>query len=97
MQMVHSLHLVMVCVALSGCTTSKHVYLPNGQQGFAITCNGGANNWSDCYEKAGEVCGTQGYKLFAQDGESGTFVSANNGNLMGGSTHHRSMIIACGK
>jgi hypothetical protein len=53
---------------LAGCTTAKEIYLPNGSKGQVIRCDGIGNRMDDCYQKAGDVCGSKGYDLATPPG-----------------------------
>ncbi|MDP3008274.1 MAG: hypothetical protein Q8N30_04290 [Methylococcales bacterium] len=55
---------------LGGCVMSSEVYLPDGTKGFNISCNGSANSISNCFEKAGDICGAKGYDLFNREGQA---------------------------
>ncbi len=48
-----------VTIALAGCASTaemKKVSLPNGGQGFYISCDGSASDWTVCYEQAAKSC-----------------------------------------
>lgn len=48
---------LLAAAALAGCeATYKPMLTPDGKQGFFITCDGSADDWTSCYAKAGEVC-----------------------------------------
>jgi hypothetical protein len=58
------------CAALtllvSGCsTTAVPTYTSSGVAGYRINCGGffGDGDLGSCYQKAGEVCTTQGYRV----------------------------------
>jgi hypothetical protein len=56
--------LLSVFLLLAGCgATVNKTYLPNGEQGYAIDCSGAGAQLIDCYEKAGNVCGSSGYEI----------------------------------
>ena len=61
--------LIVFITALQGCVTSREVFLADGAKGHNINCSGSGKNYSDCLEKAGELCGTRGYHLLNQQGE----------------------------
>lgn len=66
-------------VALSGCATSKEVYLADGSKGHSISCDGAVLNFGACLEKAGELCGSRGYLVVNQSGEAVPFSTASGG------------------
>lgn len=61
--------LTVFIIALQGCVTSREVFLADGTQGHNINCSGSGMNYSNCLEKAGEICGTRGYHLLNQQGD----------------------------
>lgn len=86
---------VIAALLVAGCATSKTTYLPSGAQGHSINCSGTALTWGNCYEKAGELCGAQGYEVIAGGSEQGSMVTANQGNVFGSTIMQRSMLIKC--
>lgn len=86
---------LLVLIVLAGCATSKPIFLPSGQRGFAIKCDGSARSWNGCYELAGRMCGAAGYDIVNRQGESSPSVVANQYGLIAGDTVHRSLLIAC--
>jgi hypothetical protein len=46
---------------LGGCTSAKEIYLPSGSKGYDIRCDGITNRMENCFQKAGEICGSKGY------------------------------------
>jgi hypothetical protein len=43
---------------LSACAeVAKSVMLPNGNQGFYLSCENGNADWTDCYASATQACG----------------------------------------
>lgn len=55
--------LLTACIVISGCAAIvKPMTTPDGKQGFLVSCDGAADDWSSCYEAATKAC--QGpYKL----------------------------------
>lgn len=67
-----------VLVALSGCAVASKTYGPDGRIAYSINCSGPYLNWSECFKKAGGLCGSYGYDTLAVNGQSvGTIVTAN--------------------
>jgi hypothetical protein len=56
-------------VFLSGCATVTQAYLPDGSQGYSISCDGSAVGINVCFEKAGQLCGASGYDLISREGQ----------------------------
>ena len=61
--------LIVFVTALQGCVSSREVFLADGTRGHNINCSGSGMNYSNCLEKAGEICGARGYHLLNQQGE----------------------------
>ncbi|MBL8496305.1 hypothetical protein ABF87_07930 [Nitrosomonas sp. JL21] len=63
---------------LQGCAapSSREVFLADGTKGYNINCSGSGMNYSNCLEKAGEVCGARGYYLLNQQGNIVPFSAA---------------------
>ncbi len=88
---------------------SREVYTADGEIGHSINCSGKFMTWGGCFAEAGQLCGSQGYTVLAQNGEKGGFITGGSqvseaGGSFGGSssiygstTHIRSMLIKCGK
>ncbi len=56
--------LTAVLGALAACSTpSEPVDLNSGLKGYRITCGGAYSTTSDCYERAGYICGNKGYTV----------------------------------
>lgn len=78
---------------MGGCATASKTYMPDGQEGYNITCSGSMLNWGMCYEKAGKLCGSKGYEIIEKSGDQGSMVSGNQFGLYGGSIINRNMLI----
>lgn len=93
------LYIWLVVLMLAGCARSSQVYLPDGGDGYALSCGGQLSSWSACYSKAGELCGTRGYTVVHQDGEMGSVIGATanryNSRLYGSTTFNRTMTVQC--
>lgn len=62
--------LISLVLGLGGCAISKDMYLPDGSKGYNISCDGSANSISNCFQKAGDLCGEKGYVLLNREGEA---------------------------
>lgn len=70
---------VIVGVGFSGCAVSTPTYTAEGKIGFSINCSGAALNWGYCEQKAGEMCGANGYDILSKNGENiGNITSFNS-------------------
>lgn len=75
--MLRALFMLIVFVSmLQGCATSREVFLADGAKGYNINCSGSGRNYSHCLEKAGDLCGTQGYHVLNQQGDIVPFPQA---------------------
>ncbi|MDE2388755.1 MAG: hypothetical protein KGN35_06680 [Betaproteobacteria bacterium] len=61
--------LIVLITMLQGCVTSREIFLADGTKGQNINCSGSGMNYSNCLEKAGEICGAHGYHIMNQQGE----------------------------
>lgn len=61
---------------LIGCATSQEIYLPDGSKGHNISCDGSANSMGNCFQKAGELCGSKGYYIVNREGQAIPFGSS---------------------
>jgi len=84
---------------LQGCATSSDVYLADGSKGHNIQCGGTVMNFSDCLEKAGEICGEKGYLVVNREGSASPFSTASGGSGgfsgVSGGLITRSLFIKC--
>ncbi|OYY83326.1 MAG: hypothetical protein B7Y46_15805 [Acidovorax sp. 28-64-14] len=74
---------LVIAGAISGCTPTSAVRLPDGGEGFTIACGGTLRSWASCYEAAGEKCGARGYDIINKSSDT-TIDTAS-----------RSMLIKC--
>lgn len=55
-----------VAAALCACSSTRDVYTSEGAVVYAISCQ--LQSYDSCIEKAGELCGTLGYRFVLADG-----------------------------
>jgi hypothetical protein len=67
---------IALLTALVGCATSKEMYLSDGSKGHNISCDGSANSMGNCFQKAGELCGSKGYYVLNREGQAIPFGSS---------------------
>lgn len=60
---------LLLVLTLTGCAFAQPMYLPDGSQGYNISCDGSANSIGKCFQKAGELCGQRGYDIVTREGE----------------------------
>jgi hypothetical protein len=80
---------------LTGCASASKTYGPDGREAYTLTCSGAARSWSNCYAKAGKICGTKGYDVLSQNGDQNAIITGSNGNFAGASGNSRSLLISC--
>ena len=54
---------------ISACATVSDTYLPSGNKRYNIGCDGSALSWDLCYNKAGEICKSRGYRVIKKSGD----------------------------
>ena len=65
--MKHLICILITLVVLGGCASSKQIFLETGEVGYRVKCGGKTfGSWSDCYQRAGEVCKAKGYDVVSQ-------------------------------
>lgn len=80
---------------LAACATSKSTFLPDGRKGHSINCSGAALGWDLCYQKAGELCGSNGYDILAKEGEQGSTITGTQYGVFGTPMVNRTLLISC--
>lgn len=84
--------LIILCVGvLSACVTTQPTYMANGKVGHHITCGGALFSQADCYKKAGDICGHNGYTIIAANKEASPYIYGNSA----GQIINRDLIIEC--
>ena len=95
--LMNRLVLLIVMLALTGCSATAQTYEKKGRKGLHINCSGLTSSWEQCEKKATIACGSKGYKVIAKAGsESGEDDPADfvfGLNPAGFSS--RSMIVLC--
>lgn len=93
-----------IFLILSGCVvsaSSSRIYTAEGTRGYSVDCSGVKKNWGHCYQKAGNICKTNGYDILEVTGESGTVTevesSSSNSTATTNTTYNRIMVIECKK
>ncbi len=93
--MMRKLLLLAISFIVSACATVDKTYGPNGEESYAITCSGTAQDWGSCLSKAGEICGSRGYNIISKNGDKGGVITANKDMLFGGTAINRSLLVSC--
>ena len=63
---MEKLAVILIGLALSGCTTLGEIKRPDGSTEYIIGCGAGTG-WNVCYDRANEVCPT-GYTTIKEEG-----------------------------
>src|SRR5262247_1486508 len=50
---------LLLVLALAGCTSIKPITLPDGRQGYTVDCSGRVLTWEDCFTQADLFCKRQ--------------------------------------
>ena len=66
------------------CCGATPIITPSGQQGFTLDCSA-MGDIGQCYKKAGELCGGNGYEVLNQNNTEGSFWTSPN----------RTMVLRC--
>ncbi|MCL2029783.1 MAG: hypothetical protein FWG97_05150 [Deltaproteobacteria bacterium] len=82
---------------VSGCVSSRLVVGPDGTAHHSIDCSGDGFTWNDCLERAGELCGGQGYTVVERTGENRPTLTVGRDILTAGIAAERTMLIKCGR
>lgn len=62
--------IIVAALSLAGCAAVvKPMTTPDGKQGFLLSCDGSADDWSSCYEAATKACNGQ-YKIIDRNESS---------------------------
>ena len=80
---------------LTACASSTEVYTPTGERGYSLNCSGTARSWGMCYEKAGEICGRQGYTVLSKDGGRSTVITGDANGFSSSPRIGRYLLIQC--
>lgn len=88
--------IALTALALNACATAKETYTPSGERGYTIDCSGSANNWGVCAQKAGELCGTEGYTILNQSGDQSAMLTSNQFGTYATPIINRTIMIQCG-
>jgi hypothetical protein len=77
---------ILLAALTSGCAISNQTYGPTGKVAHTISCKGAMNSISNCFDKAGDICGKLGYDLLMQEGTATPFgIASGYANSSGGS------------
>ena len=72
-------YVVVGCLAmLAGCTTAQQIYFPDGTRGHRVSCDSCVSDPADCYQKAGEICGANGYTIVNIPGTNSSYTSMSS-------------------
>lgn len=65
-------YFVFLMPLLGACAQTQTIIAGDGQSAISVDCSGSMNNWQNCYNKIGEMCGAYGYEVIRStlDGNS---------------------------
>jgi len=86
---------LLLILALTGCTSTTRITMPDGRQGFAVACTERLLTWEDCFERADEICGGHSYEIFTQAGAESAFVASEPQHLADVPAEARRLVIIC--
>lgn len=86
--------LIAAAALLASCVSVKEASTPDGKPAHSIDCSGNSRSWTDCHEKAAEICGAKRYTIVAGGPQPG-LGDAREGGLLGGTSASRSMVVQC--
>lgn len=93
------LALVVLISTVTACAISKKTYLPDGSEGYSISCDGAAVGINVCFEKAGSICGANGYDVVNREGQVVPYgfgsATSNEAFVSYGSFNTKSIMIRC--
>jgi hypothetical protein len=84
----------LLALVLAGCVNVEPASTPDGKGAHSITCSGNSRSWTDCHEKAAEICGAKRYAIVAGGPQPG-LGDAREGGLLGGTSASRNMVVQC--
>lgn len=79
----HLALLLPAALLISACSTAvTQTYTNHGNAGYRLTCGGffGDGDMGSCYEKAGEICQSRGYKVIQTSVSSIIIECRSDGN-----------------
>jgi|BarGraIncu01121A_1022015.scaffolds.fasta_scaffold200349_1 hypothetical protein len=83
--------MILIASLICGCTSVKKVYTSEGKEAYSLNCSGSALSWSNCYERAEDLCGTKGYVVLNKNEESKFMQMGTQGVIW----TERTMVIQC--
>jgi len=90
------LFFVPALLGMAGCaSTPILVALPDGSQGYSVSCNGTARSISDCMNAAAKFC-RGSYKIVTEESRSAGGYIIPNTNIVA-PLAQRSLIFTCGR
>lgn len=87
--------LAVALLAVSGCTSVRPSFMPDGTEGFSVSCRG-AGSGGRCMSVPGKMCGSEGYVVFNTDREDSVGGAFNQTGGFVGTSHRSYLIFRCG-
>jgi hypothetical protein len=86
---------LLLVLALAGCTSIKPITLPDGRQGYTVDCSGRVLTWEDCFAQADLFCKGQTYDVYTRPGEESPLIASEPQEIRANPTTTRRMVIVC--
>ena len=80
---------------LAGCVSVKEVATRDGKPAHGLDCSGNTLSWTDCHNKAAEICGAKNYTVISGGPQSGLGDPRAESGLFGGTRASRNMVVQC--
>ena len=90
-----SISRALVPLVLAGCVSVKEVSTRDGKVAHSINCSGNTLSWTDCHDKATEICGVKRYTIVTGGEQAGLGDPRADGGLFGGTRASRNMVVQC--
>jgi len=85
---------VVAAAAFAGCApVVRQMHTADGRIGHSISCPFG--DWSECFQKAGELCGVAGYDVQEKSDDRSQQSSWGMYGGSSGTINQRVMVVAC--
>jgi hypothetical protein len=90
-----SIYRALLPLVLAGCVSAKEISTRDGKVAHSIDCSGNTLSWTDCHDKAAEICGAKRYAVVSGGPQPGLGDPRAEGGLFGGTRASRSMVVQC--
>ena len=82
--------------SLTGCIRASNLYLEDGSRAHEIDCDSRWTTLENCFEKAAETCGANGFETVTREGIStGRMVEKGSTDINAGAFSTRTILVRC--